>query len=66
MSLGISQMLINLEQEYINDNYDRFIDVSKYNTDEEIKKLTNKRVKKYIINQLKKESNIEKSGICRM
>lgn len=60
MSPGISQMLINLEQEYINDNYDIFIDSSKYNTNEEIKKLTNKRVKKYIINQLRKESNTEK------
>ena len=60
MSPGLTQLLTNLEQEYINNNYDRFIDVSKYNTNEEIKKLTNKRVKKYIIDKLKKQSNIEK------
>ena len=69
MSPGLTQLLTNLEQEYINNNYDRFIDVSKYNTDEEIKKLTNKRVKKYIINKLRKESNIEKKVVfteCKM
>jgi hypothetical protein len=38
MSPGLTQLLTNLEQEYINLNYDRFIDVLKYNTDEETNK----------------------------